>query len=69
MANWEQFQVWVQVNDRWELLAAFEDFEVASAVAKNYSTRIRLVHAVYEDEVLKSQDVLAEIGNTRAGSK
>lgn len=69
MANWEQFQVWVQVNDRWELLAAFEDFEVASSVAKNYSTRIRLVHAVYEDEVLKSQDVLAEIGNTRAGSK
>jgi hypothetical protein len=69
LARWEQFQVWIQAGDRWELLAAFEDFEVASSVAKNYSTRIRLVHAVYEDEVLRSQDVLAEIGNTRAGSK
>ena len=65
MARWEQFEVWAQNGARWELVASFSDFEVASALARNRSTRMRLVHAVYEDGKRVEEDVLAEVGVTR----
>ncbi len=56
-------------NDRWEMVASFQDLEFASAVAKNRSNllarNIRLVKAIYEDGKLVQQDIIAEVGSTR----
>ena|SRR5215472_2473921 len=65
MARWEQFEVWVQKDNRWEMIASFRDFEVASAVARNRASRMRLLHVVYENGRITEQDVLAELGTTR----
>ena len=40
MERWEQYEVWVMPegeNPRWEMVAAFEDFEVASAKAQRFT--------------------------------
>ncbi len=63
--RFEQYEVWKQVGDGWELIAWFRDFAVASAVAGNYSYRMRLVHAVFENGTRTHEDVLAEVGATR----
>jgi len=47
------------------MVASFRDFEVASALLRHRSTRVRLVGAVYEDGRLVEQDVIAEVGSTR----
>ncbi len=65
MASWDQFEIWAENKGRWELVAWFVDFEVASAVFRNRTYRQRLIHAVYEDGKLSRQDVVAEVGNTR----
>jgi len=69
MAQWEQFEVWAQNgNNRWEMVGAFNDFDLASAVARNRSSKMRLVHAVYENGKAVEKDVLAELGATRRES-
>jgi hypothetical protein len=65
MEQWEQFEIWQQNGAQWEMLAFFLDFDVASAVARNRSSRMRLVHAIYQDGVVVNQQVLAELGATR----
>ena len=63
--RFEQYEVWKLVGDAWEIIAWFTDFAVASAVAGNYSYRMRLVHAVFENGQRTHEDVLAEVGATR----
>ena len=66
MARWEQFEVWTRNgSNRWEMIAAFNDFEIASAVARNRSSKMRLVQAVYENGKVLERDILAEVGATR----
>lgn len=65
MDRCEQYQVWAQKSGRWEMVAAFSDFEIASALARTYSSRMRLIHAVYEGNKIVEQDVLVELGATR----
>lgn len=65
MPRFEQFEIWIFQNDRWELVAAFFDFDTASAVARNRKARVKLVHATYEDGRLQAQETLAEIGDIR----
>ena len=66
MARWEQFEVWTQNgSNRWEMIAAFSDFEIASAVARNRSSKMRLIHAIYENGKVMERDVLSEVGATR----
>lgn len=65
MTQWEQYEVWVQQGESWELAAAFRDFDVASAVAKARSRRVRLSRASYEGNTLVSSEVLAEVGAVR----
>ena len=65
MAQWEQYEIWTVEDGKWELVAAFPRFDVASAVAANYTYRMRLVHAVYEDSKKISEDVVMELGATR----
>lgn len=61
----EQFEVLQLNGDKWELVAAFGDFELANGVARNRQARMRLVHATYDGGKQISQDVLADLGTTR----
>jgi hypothetical protein len=65
MPRFEQFEIWVLNGEKWELASAFHDFDVAAAVARGRNSRVRLVHAVYEDNKLVAQEVIAEVGSTR----
>ena len=67
MEHWEQYEIWKLIpgNSRWELVAAFRDFDVASAVARQREHSLRLVRAVYEGNKLAEHHVIAEIGRTR----
>ena len=65
MARWEQYEIWVQNGVKWEMLASFQDFEIASAVARNRSSKMRLMLVTYEDSAVVSKDVIAELGTTR----
>lgn len=65
MAQWEQYEIWGVNGEKWQLEASFHDFDVASAVARARSARVRLIHAVYEGNQRGREDVLAELGMTR----
>jgi len=65
MPRWEQYEVWVQKGIKWEMVAAFSDFEIASALARNYSNRMRLIHAVYDAGKVVERDILMELGTRR----
>ena len=65
MARIEQYEVWSQNGDKWELTSAFRDFDVASAVARSRASGVRLMHVVYEDGKVVEKQVIAEIGATR----
>jgi hypothetical protein len=68
MGRFEQYEIWTQnseTSSRWEFVAAFHDFAVASAVAARRGRGVRLIHAVYEGSKLAEQHVLAELGSTR----
>ncbi len=65
MARFEQFEIWEFNRDRWEFLAAFPDFEIANAMARGRSYRVRLMRVVYEDAKSVEQEVITEIGATR----
>ncbi len=63
--QWDQYEVWAMTKGKWEFIASFRDFEVASAVFRNRTYRQRMIHAVYESGRLMKQDVIAEVGSTR----
>jgi hypothetical protein len=63
----EQYEVWVFENNRWEMIAAFFDQDTASAVANSRGSRVKLIHAKYEDGQPVAQELIAEIGNLRNG--
>ena len=65
MAQWEQFEIWEQKGEKWEMTSSWREFAVASAVAKVKNARVRLVHAVYDGGKRVSEDVLADLGSTR----
>jgi hypothetical protein len=65
VTRFEQYEVWELNAGKWELIAAFRDFEVANVLAHRRSYRVRLMHVVYEDSAVVQQDVLTEIGATR----
>ncbi len=65
MTRFEQFEILELQGDKWVMIASFIDLDVASSVARNRSSRMRLVKAIYEDSKLVEQDVIAEVGSTR----
>jgi len=65
LARFDQYEVWELNHGKWELIAAFRDFDVANVLAHRRSYRVRLMHVVYEDNKPFQQDVLTEIGATR----
>ena len=66
MPRLEQFEVWIFQNNRWEMIAAFFDFDTAQAVASNRKARVKLVHASYENGQMVGQETIAEIGDIRS---
>jgi len=71
MERWEQYEVWAMPeteNARWEMVAAFLEFEVASAVARKRKRNVRLIHAVYEGNKLIEKHILAALGHIREAS-
>jgi hypothetical protein len=65
MARWEQFEIYQQKGEKWELLGAFSDLELAKTMARNRSSRMRLVRTVYDDTKQIELDVIADLGATR----
>ena len=63
--RFEQYEVWELNQGKWELIAAFRDFEIASVLAHKRTYRVRLMHVLYEGNTRVQQDVLTEIGATR----
>jgi hypothetical protein len=59
----EQFEIWVQNGSaRWDMLGCFQDAGLASSLAKNHSTRSRLICVTFEHGKMISQEVIADMG-------
>jgi hypothetical protein len=65
VAHWEQYEVWRLNENRWELVGYFPDFDMANAVVRNRTNRVRLIHAIYEDSTVIEKEVLMELGAPR----
>jgi uncharacterized DUF497 family protein len=67
MERWEQYEIWAPASgeSRWQFVAAFHDFDIASAVAKKRGTHVRLIQAKYIDGKLAEQQVILDLGKTR----
>ncbi len=65
LARFEQYEICTQNGEKWELSSAFHDFDVASAVARARSTRVRLMQVTYVDGEAVETRVIAEIGGLR----
>lgn len=65
MSYLEQFEVLRLVGDKWELVAAFPQMELAAEVARNRGARVRLVRATYEEGKRIAEDVIVDLGATR----
>ncbi len=60
-ATWEQFEVYQQDGERWRLIGAFPDLDIAKAMARTRSTRMRLVRSLYNECSQIEQDVIADL--------
>jgi hypothetical protein len=65
MARWDQYEIYTLVGERWDLVASFAEFDVASAVARTRNSRMRLVHAVFQDGAPIERTTIMELGSTR----
>jgi hypothetical protein len=66
MARFEQFEIWEYNQELWQFVASFPDFEVAKEMSRNRRYRVRMMRVVYEQGKAVEQEVLSEIGATRA---
>lgn len=67
MGRFQQYEVWVLQAGRWQLVAAFFDFDTAAVVAEGRGRNVRVVLATYQDGVPVEQETLG-IGTTRKAS-
>ena len=65
MAQFAQFEIWENHGGRWEFVASFTDLDLANAIARQRSYRVRLMKVLYQDGRAVQQEVLTEIGATR----
>lgn len=65
MAHLDQFEVLQLQDEKWELVAAFRDLDLATEVARNRRSNIRVVRARYEYGKKVSEEVLLDLGSTR----
>jgi hypothetical protein len=61
MTRQEQFEIWIQSGSaRWDMLGCFQDADLASSLARNHSSRSRLICVTFEHGKMISQEVVAE---------
>lgn len=65
MAQLEQFEVLHLQDEKWELVAAFRDLDVAMEVARKRHSNVRVLRTTYEDGKRASEEVLLDRGSTR----
>ncbi len=65
MGHLEQFEVLQLHEDKWELVAAFQDLDFANEVARNRHSNVRVVHSAYDDGKKISEEILLDLGATR----
>ncbi|MDT8069916.1 MAG: hypothetical protein ROO76_17270 [Terriglobia bacterium] len=65
MAHLEQFEVLQLHDEKWELVAAFHELELATEVARNRASNVRVVRATYEYGKKVSEEILLDLGSTR----
>lgn len=65
MAHLEQFEVLQLQDQKWELVAAFRDLDLATEVARTRRSNVRVVRAGYEDGKKVSEEILLDLGSTR----
>ncbi|HEU5404091.1 MAG TPA: hypothetical protein VFU86_22235 [Terriglobales bacterium] len=65
MAHLDQFEVLQLHDEKWELVAAFRDLDLATEVARNRRSNVRVVRAGYEDGKKVSEEILLDLGSTR----
>jgi hypothetical protein len=65
VSRFQQFEIWQLVDEQWEMLAYFQDLDVASAMAQPRSNPIQLKRAKYDEGKLVEEEVLAEVGARR----
>ena len=63
----EQFEVLTLNGDKWELVAAFLEFDLANEVARTRTANVRLVRRTYENGKQVSEDIILDLGATRGG--
>lgn len=63
----EQFEVLTLNGGKWELVAAFREFDLANEVARTRSANVRLVRRTYENGKQVSEDIILDLGATRGG--
>ncbi|HLJ90602.1 MAG TPA: hypothetical protein VKZ53_27585 [Candidatus Angelobacter sp.] len=66
MIRTEQYEVWTQKGERWEMLGSFQELDMATALTKNRSGRQRIICVTYEYGKMISQESIAELGTPRA---
>ncbi len=52
-------------HSTWEFVASFLDFDTAYAIAKNRTTRVRLLKVTYENGAVVEQEIISDVGQTR----
>lgn len=55
----------MQEGERWVCRGWFRDLTVASAVAANHTSQMRLIHAFYEGSQCVRQETIVDLGSTR----
>lgn len=65
MSRVEQFEVLRLIGERWELIGAFPQLELATAVAQSRSANVRIVRVTYEEGKKVAEDMILDLGSTR----
>jgi hypothetical protein len=62
MDHFSQYQILVPSGERWTMIASFQDFNVAYAVARGHGGYVRLMRVTYEGGQPMEQELVAEVG-------
>jgi hypothetical protein len=65
MAELEQFEVLQLQGEKWEMVAAFRDLELAMEVGRARHSNVRVVRIGYQDGKKVSEEILLDLGSTR----
>ena len=62
MGRFSQYQILVPSGEAWTMIASFQDFNVAYAVARGHGGYVRLMRVTYESGQPVEQELVAEVG-------